>query len=125
MRALLALCATLLLSVSAFAQDATPEGEWQDEAGTIVSIALCGDDGTQLCVVLVDLQGASRTEANLAYVNQQIMQGDMTGPNEWQGSVMFEGSEAQGTLTQVAPDTIEIQGCRAGIFCQTLAFERI
>lgn len=125
MRALLALCAAVLFSASAFAQDATPAGEWQDEAGTIVNISLCGDDRTQLCVVLLDIQGSSRTEANLAYVNQQIMQGEMTGPNEWQGSVMFEGSEAQGTLTQVAPDTIEIQGCRAGIFCQTLAFQRI
>lgn len=125
MRTLLALSAALLFSGGAFAQDATPEGEWRDEYGTTLSVSYCGEDNTQLCVVLLDVQGESRTEANLAYVNQQIMQGQMVGPNEWQGTVVFEGSEAEGTLTQVAPDTIEIEGCRALIFCETLAFQRV
>lgn len=125
MRMLLALSATLLISSGAFAQDASPEGEWRDEFGTTVSVSHCGDDGTQVCVVLLDVQGDSRTEENLAYVNEQIMQAEMTAPNEWQGTVIFEGSEAQGTLTQVEANTIEVQGCRAGIFCETLAFQRV
>jgi|SRR5690606_25119827 len=124
MRALLAFSAVVLFSAGSFAQDATPEGDWVDEYGTMLRISLCGEEDTQLCVVLLDVQGESRTPANLAYVNQQIMQGDMTGPGEWQGTVVFEGSEARGTLTQVAPDTIEIQGCRA-ILCDTLAFQRL
>ena len=58
-------------------------------------------------------------------MNQQIMQADMTAPNEWRGTVIFEGSEAASTLTQVGPDTIEIQGCRVAILCQTLTFNRV
>jgi hypothetical protein len=33
--------------------------------------------------------------------------------------------QAAATVTQVAPDTIKITGCRAGIFCQTLTFNRV
>lgn len=125
MRALIALSAFAFCAAGAFAQDATPEGDWRDEYGTTLRISHCGDDGTQVCAVLLDVQGESRTEANLAYLNQQIMQADMVAPNEWRGTVVFEGSEAEGTLTQVAPDTIEIEGCRIAILCQTLAFQRV
>ena len=106
------------------AQEATPEGDWRDSYGTILRLSLCGD-GTQLCGVLIDVQGESRTEENLAYVNQQVMQADRTGPLEWQGSVVFDGNAAQATITQIAPDTIEIEGCRVVVLCETLAFHRL
>jgi hypothetical protein len=124
MRAFFALSFFVLFSASSLAQEATPEGVWRDEYGTTLKISLCGD-GTQLCAVLVDVQGKSRTDANLAYVNQQVVQAAMTAPNEWQGTVVFDGSEAHGTITQVTADTIEIEGCRAAILCQTLAFNRV
>jgi hypothetical protein len=124
MRALFALSFFFLFSAVSLAQEATPEGVWRDEYGTTLKISLCGD-GTQLCAVLLDVQGESRTEANLAYVNQQVLQADMTAPNKWQGTVVFDGKEAHSTITQVAADTIEIEGCRAAILCQTLAFNRV
>ncbi len=129
MRILLALVTTTLLSATALAQEASeagsPEGTWRDDWGTTLEISYCGEDGTELCAVLLDVQGESRTEENLAYVNQQIMQARPTAENKWEGTVIFQGSEAKGTLTQVGPDTIEIQGCRALIFCETLAFQRV
>lgn len=83
------------------------------------------EDGTQLCGTRIDTRGThSRTGENLAYVNQQITQADATGPNQWEGSVTLNGSKAASTITQVAPDTIEIVGCRAMILCQSLAFNR-
>lgn len=124
MRALIALSVFALLATGAPAHAASPEGEWRDSFGTTLRISLCGD-GTQLCGVLLDIQGESRTEENLTYVNQQIMQADPTGPDQWQGSVVFNGSAANSTITQVAPDTIEIEGCKALILCQTLAFHRM
>jgi uncharacterized protein (DUF2147 family) len=124
MRTFLAFTALALLSAGAIAQEATSEGNWRDDFGTILSISFCGD-GTQLCGVLVDVQGESRTEENLAFVNQQVLQADPTTPNEWQGSVIFGGNEATATITQVAPDTIEIQGCRVVVLCETLAFHRM
>ncbi len=125
MRVLLSLSAAILISASANAQEVTPAGEWMDEYGTALSISECGEDNTELCVVLLDVQGESRTEANLAYVDQQIMQADMVAENQWQGGVIFEGAEAEGTLTQVDANTVEIQGCRALLFCETLIFQRI
>lgn len=124
MRALFAVSFFVLFSATSFAQEATPEGTWRDEHGTTLQLKLCGD-GTQLCAVLIDVRGKSRTEANLAYVNQQVMQAELTAPNQWKGKVIFDGSEAVSTVTQVAPDTIEIEGCRAAILCQTLAFNRV
>lgn len=124
MRALLALSVLALASTNALAQEGPPQGNWRDSFGTTLRLSPCGDGG-QLCGVLIDIQGDSRTEENLAYVNQQIMQADPVGPNQWQGSVMFNGSEAKSTITQVDADTIEIEGCRALILCQTLAFHRV
>lgn len=124
MRTLLTLMMTSALVTGAFAQSASPEGTWVDDWGTTLEISYCGDDGAQVCAVLLDVQGESRTEANLAYVNQQIMQATMVAEHQWKGTVIFEGSEAEGTMTQTGPDTIEIQGCRVLILCETLAFQR-
>src|SRR5690606_25938033 len=89
MRAAIAITAFTLLLSPALAQETTPNGMWQDSFGTILDLSLCGD-GTQLCGVLVDVQGESRTEDNLAFVGQEIMQADQTAANEWQGAVMFD-----------------------------------
>ena len=124
MRTVLAFSIFALLSNSVVAQQPSPNGTWRDEFGTTLQFSLCGD-GTQLCAVLLDVQGESRTEDNLAFLNQQIMQADQTAANEWKGSVMFDGSEAQSTITQVGPDTMEIEGCRAAVLCQTLSFGRV
>lgn len=135
MRALLALSIVALCSAGAVAQEArallqtpeqevTPVGDWRDEFGTTLRLTLCGD-GTQLCGVLLDVQGESRTDENLVYVNQQIMQADKAAPNKWQGTVIYNGGEASSTITQVAEDTIEIQGCQFAVLCQTIAFTRL
>jgi hypothetical protein len=52
------------------------------------------------------------------------MKAERVAPNEWKGSLTAGGISAQATVTQVSEDTIEIQGCRGGIFCQTLAYSR-
>ena len=124
MRAIVAFSVFALFSASAHGQEATPDGTWRDEFGSTIQFSLCGD-GTQLCAVLVDVQGKSRTEGNIAFLNKQIMQADQTAENEWKGTVMFDGGEAESTITQVAANTIEIQGCRAVVLCQTLSFARL
>ena len=108
---------------AALAQTATPEGSWRDRYGTIFDISLCGN-GTDLCATLIDIQGDSRTEKNLAYVNQQVLEAARTAANEWRGTVIYNGSEAAAKVTQNGPDTLSIQGCRA-ILCRTLVFRRI
>lgn len=125
MRAIIVLSAFAMLSSGVVAQEATPDGTWRDSFGTTLQFSLCGDGSTQLCATLLGVQGKSRTDGNLAFVNKQIMQADQTAANEWKGTVMFDGNKAESTITQVAADTIEIQGCRAVVLCQTLAFARL
>ncbi|KKB76115.1 hypothetical protein VW29_20340 [Devosia limi DSM 17137] len=131
-----AFAAGLLVTAAAtpaFAQDAAaapeaavavdPSGTFVDEYGTSFQFSLCGD-GTDLCGVLTNLEGNSATEENLAFVGKQVMQATQTAANEWKGSLTAGGISAEATVTQVGPDTIEIQGCRAAILCQTLAYNR-
>lgn len=128
------LCAATALPT--FAQDANPtaegdavtqitdpNGNFVDEFGTSFAFSLCGE-GTELCGILTNVEGKSRTEENLAYLNEQVIQASQTAPNEWKGTVIFDGSEAAATITQTSADSIEVEGCR-GILCQTLVFSRV
>lgn len=122
-------------TMPAFAQDAAaepaaapaaadPSGDFVDEFGTSFSFTLCGDSGTDLCAVLTNLEGESANEENLAFVGKQVMQAEQTAPNEWKGTLAAGGMSADATITQTGPDSIEIQGCRAAVLCQTLAYSR-
>ena len=122
-----ALALPIALTFFAFpaaAQNVNPAGAWVDNFGTSFEFSLCGD-GTALCGVLTDIQGKSRTPDNLAYVNKQVVSAQQVASNEWKGTVVFDGAKANATVKQIAPDTIKITGCRAGIFCQTLTFNRV
>lgn len=101
-----------------------PNGTFVDEFGTSFEFSLCGEAGTDLCAVLTNLEGDSATEENLAFVGTQVMQATQIGANEWQGSLAAGGMSADATITQTGPDTVEIQGCRLGVLCQTLAYTR-
>lgn len=111
------------LAAPALAQDMDPNGTWVDRWGTSFTFELCGD-GTQLCGVLNDIQGDSRTEENLQFVNQQVVQGDMVGPNKWQGAIALNGGNATATVEMTAPDTLKITGCQAVIFCSSIDYQR-
>ncbi|GLQ12392.1 hypothetical protein GCM10007913_43250 [Devosia yakushimensis] len=112
-------------AIPVLAQDAAdPSGTFVDEFGTSFEFSLCGESGTDLCGVLTNLEGESATEENLAFVGTQVMQAEQSGPNEWKGSLSAGGISADATITQTGPDTIEIQGCRAAVLCQTLAYNR-
>jgi hypothetical protein len=108
----------------AIAQNAgTPDGVWQDRWGTTFTFELCGD-GTQLCGTLNDIQGDSRTEENLQFVNQQVVQGVQTAPNTWEGQIALNGGDATATVELVDADTIKITGCQ-GIFCNSIDYQKV
>lgn len=100
-----------------------PNGTFVDEFGTSFTFSLCGE-GTDLCGVLNTLEGESATEENLAFVGTQVMQATQTAANEWKGALTAGGISAEATVTQTSADTIDIQGCRAAILCQTLTYTR-
>lgn len=121
--AVTALCAGLAVS-GVSAQEAIPTGTYVDQWGTSFEFAACGDAGTTLCATLTNLEGDSATEDNLAFVGQQVMQAEQVAENEWQGELVAGGLSAAATITMVSADTIEIQGCRAAILCQTLSYSK-
>lgn len=113
-----------LFAVPTMAQDASPNGTWKDQWGTTFTFELCGD-GTQLCGTLNDIQGDSRTEENLAFVDQQVVQGTQTGPNKWEGAIALNGGNATATVELTGPDTLKITGCQAAILCSSIDYQRV
>lgn len=113
---------SVLLVTPAVSQELNPNGVWVDRWGTTFTFELCGD-GTQLCGVLNDIQGDSRTEENLAFVNQEVVQADMVAPNRWEGTIALNGGNARAIVEMTGPDTLEITGCQA-IFCSSIDYQR-
>ena len=103
---------------------ADPSGTFVDSFGTSFTFSLCGESNTDLCGVLNTLEGESATEENLAFVGKQVMQAAPTAPNEWKGALTAGGISADATVTLTSENTIDIQGCRAAILCQTLTYTR-
>jgi hypothetical protein len=103
---------------------AGPTGTFVDEYGTSFEFSFCGTSGTDLCGLLLNLEGESANEENLTFVGKQVMQAAQTAPNQWKGSLTVGDRSAEATITQTGPDTVEIEGCRAVILCQTLVYHR-
>lgn len=116
-----ALAATLFTS-PALSQDLDPTGTWVDQWGTTFTFQLCGD-GTQLCGVLNDIQGGSRTEENLAYVNQEVVAADMVAPNKWEGAIALNGGNAKAIVEMIDENTLKITGCQL-IICNSIDYQR-
>ncbi|KQT48391.1 hypothetical protein DevBK_14065 [Devosia sp. BK] len=114
------------LAAPAFAQDAaSPDGVWKDKWGTTFTFSTCGDAGTQLCGVLNDVQGNSRTEENLAFINQQVVSADQTAPGKWEGQIALNGGNAKAIVEVKDANTLTITGCQGGILCQTLTYNKV
>jgi hypothetical protein len=101
-----------------------PKGNFIDSYGTSFRFAWCGDDGTDLCGVLTSLKGRAATPENLAFVGKEVMHATRSAANQWWGSLSAGHMNADATITMVDRDTIEIQGCRAAILCETPAYKR-
>jgi hypothetical protein len=112
------------VAAKADTQITDPSGRFVDEFGSSFEFTLCGESGTNLCAVLSNLEGNSATDENLAFVGKQVIQAEQTAPNEWKGVIAAGGMSADATITQTGPNTIEVQGCRAAVLCQTLAYTR-
>ncbi|MET0438763.1 MAG: hypothetical protein ABW043_14835 [Devosia sp.] len=115
----------MAIAAPAFAQGSTfnPKGTFADQYGTSFTFSLCGA-GTDLCGTLDVLKGKSATPANLTHVGKQVMETTANGPNSWKGKITAGDLSAQVTVTQTGPDTINIQGCRMAILCQTITYKR-
>ncbi|SMQ85876.1 hypothetical protein SAMN06295905_3170 [Devosia lucknowensis] len=114
--------AAALIVPTAAQQAANPDGVWKDQWGTTFTFQLCGD-GTQLCGTLNDIQGDSRTEENLAYVDQQVVQGEQTAPNKWEGQIALNGGGAKAIVELTGPDTLKITGCQ--VLCSSIDYQRV
>lgn len=115
----------MALAAPTFAQSNSfnPKGTFVDQYGTSFTFSLCGTGG-DLCGTLDALKGKSATPANLTHVGKQVMETTPNGPNSWKGKITAGDLSADVTVTQTSADTINIQGCRMAILCQTITYKR-
>lgn len=118
-----AACAAAMFVTPALSQTLDPTGVWVDRWGTTFTFELCGTDGTQLCGVLNDIQGDSRTEENLAFVNQEVVAADMVAPNKWEGQIALNGGGAKAIVEMMGENTLKITGCQL-IICNSIDYQR-
>ncbi len=112
----------VLLAGPGLAQSSDIGGNWHDEYGTTFAISQCGGDNN-VCAVLRDLRGDSRTVENLAFLNRLVLQATPVAANKWQGTLTFNGMQSTATITQLSEDRLRIRGCQ-GIICGSLEFSR-
>ena len=101
----------------------SPNGSFADKWGTTFTFSLCGS-GTDLCGKLDVLKGDAATPADLAFVGKQVIQAKASGANTWKGQLSAGGMSGEATITQTSANTINIQGCRAMILCETITYTR-
>lgn len=117
--------ASMAFAAPTFAESTAfnPKGTFVDQYGTSFTFSLCGTGG-DLCGTLDVLKGKSATPENLAHVGKQVMETAPNGPNSWKGKISAGNLSADVTVTQTSANTINIQGCRMAILCQTITYTR-
>lgn len=120
-----ALCVAGLTGAPAMAQNATPFGTWELSGGeSRFEVFACGD-GSELCARMTWLRDDARTDENLPYLGQNVLEGaQVAGVNTWSGTVHYDGDSYDGRLTLVDGENMRLQGC-VGIFCRSMELERI
>jgi uncharacterized protein (DUF2147 family) len=105
----------------------SPEGTWEIEMrDSRYSVAMCGDDGTQLCGTLIWLGNGADTPDNTPYLNTLLIDhASASGENRWQGDLHIYGQSASGKITQVSDDQITLEGCAFTVVCKTYQLYRI
>lgn len=123
--ALFASVLSLAIPLAAVGADPSPVGKWEDTEGqTRVQVSMCGD-GSQLCAKLIGLAEEARTPENLELLNGLVVvEAEPLASNQWRGTVRFNGQTAQGSITLLGRDAIELSGCRLGI-CRSYLFNRL
>ena len=107
-------------------QMASPEGLWELwYRDSRYQLSLC--QGDRLCGTLVWLSpGSSQDPEKVKYLNTPIFNAaKRVGDRTWSGEINLLGIRAQGRVTQVSDDKMELRGCTLGVLCQTFHLDRI
>jgi uncharacterized protein (DUF2147 family) len=120
----LALAATLCLA-SIVPAAASPVGVWEIEMrDSRYDVRMCGD-GTELCAELIWLGNGADSPENLPYLNTMLIDhARQVKPNQWKGTLNIYGQRADGTITQVGRNKVQIKGCVALVLCKTYMMYR-
>lgn len=90
-----------LAPLASYAETSTPLGIYQTTDRKMdFALALCGNDGRQLCVTLQDARGSARTKQTRPFIGKYVVDhAKPAGKNVWKGSMTVQGYTADGTLT--------------------------
>ena len=126
---LAAIAALTVASVPAAASAKSPlEGRWKNGPMEIV-ISKCGQ---KLCGTIVKASPVQQARAERGsgtdLVGARLIQGiEPTGPGTYQGRVFVADRNvyANGTIRQISPRQLRVQGCLLGVVCKSKTWDRV
>ena len=106
-----------LAPVAAFAD--TPLGVYQTTDRKMdFSLALCGSDGKQLCVILAAARGSADVPQTHPFIGKYVVDhAKPAGKNTWKGSMTVQGQTMGGTLSLNPGVNFVMHGCAYVVIC--------
>ncbi len=110
---------TGLAPVAALAETSTPIGVYQTTDRKMdFALALCGNDGKQLCVTLTAARGSADVPQTRPFLGKYVVDhARPAGRNTWKGSMTVQGYTANGTLTLNPGTNFVMHGCTYVVIC--------
>lgn len=118
--------AALLGLASVLPAMASPAGKWEIEFGdSRYDVTMCGD-GTQLCAELIWLGNGADNAENMPYLNTLLVdRATPSKPGQWKGKLHLFGQTADGTISHVSADQLNVRGCIAFVLCKNFKMYRM
>ena len=115
----------LASSGAAFAEAATPEGLWEPgNKESRYEITYCGK-GTDLCALVKWIDPAHLNDGNRKFLNTYLFSEiPMRGRGKWRGTINFQGRQINGTVKQLAADTLSVKACLL-FLCEEVTLTRV
>lgn len=101
----------------------TPLGMYQTEDRLEdYSASLCGDGDKYLCIKLLALRGAARSDRGDKLVGTNVLnQAKPAGPNQWKGKITIEGKTADATVTVRKGVALDVHACAYVVLCASIS----
>jgi hypothetical protein len=86
------------------------------------SASLCGEGDKYLCIKLLALRGAARSDAGNKLIGTNILNmAKPAGPNKWKGTITIDGKTADSTVTVRKGVALDVHACAYVVLCASIS----
>jgi hypothetical protein len=86
------------------------------------SASLCGEGDKYLCIKLLALRGAARSDAGNKLIGTNVLNlAKPAGPNKWKGTITIDGKTADSTVTVRKGVALDVHACAYVVLCASIS----